>query len=245
MEDKKVTKEKIAGSDLTLTEYGYLDYITFQWELQSLAIADKRDNGYELKPQYHPAQAGFTDITGFFQSVEEVFSFVREYLIQHEDLQEFLRKRHQEAKDEAKKCLEYNRAERAKYYHLELEDLTPEHNIYYSDLISTKLRHSLVQAEVYTLADICHWKRRDFKNIRNCGEKTTKELENLLHHVGLDWDMPKEGTKTDSSSNFDDGFKSGYDAAVLAAKTWLQENPDCFMQPDGAEKFQKAMDEGI
>lgn len=245
MEDKKVQKEKVADSELTLTTYTHIDLNSFTWEKQSLCHATKCDNGYELKTDWYVKKAGHTALSGTFPTIEDTLSYVRDYLIQHEDLQDLLRKMHQEAIEASRKNAEINKAEKAKYYHLDLADLTPEHNIFYCDLISTKLKNLLGAAEVYTLADLCHWNRRDFKKIRGCGEVATAEVEKLLHHVGLEWGTPKKEPEIKEPSIFDDGFKAGYDAAVLAATTWLQGHPFCFTQPHGAEEFQKAMDKGI
>ena len=38
-----------------------------------------------------------------------------------------------------------------------------------------------------TLGDLCKLHQTDWLNFRNCGRKSLKELDNLLHNNGLDW----------------------------------------------------------
>jgi len=184
---------KIAGGSLQVKYYP--DIVWVSWKSISLGYFEKKDEKWLYYNYINKDVAP--------QEVEE--DKFEEYVITRcwENIDELKAR----CEEEKKRNIEYRlkaKEEKAKYYHLELKDLTKEHNLFYSDIISTRLRNALRAAEKYTLEELAEMKKNDLLQIRNFGQKTIEEIESLFELVDLDWNMASKTTREKQLGKYSD-----------------------------------------
>lgn len=202
-------KKQILGHPLTWDTWGTKTY--YHWYSVLICAVEQMGNKYiitfkktpdaskEYKYRYNTLEQAHESVLKSFQNHKNFFKNLAEEI---------------KAKNDAAR--EKQEAEKAKYYHLEIADLTPDHNLLYADILSVRSLNILKQAGISTLKELSHLQRSDFAKFRNCGNQTIGELENLLTKVGLTWGM-KDSQYVDSVT---------LSALIEKLQTQLKEHPE-------------------
>lgn len=184
-------KKQILGHPLTWETWGTKTY--YHWYGMPLCTVEAKDFGKViLSPgkAIETLQVADTEHYTIEQVHEIILNFFKFYKEYFKNLAEKIKADNDAAREEQE-------AEKAKYYHLEIAELTPDHNLLYADILSVRSLNILKQTGISTLKELSHLQRSDFAKFRNCGNQTIGELENLLTKVGLTWGM-KDSQYVDS-----------------------------------------------
>lgn len=185
-------KKQILGHPLVWDTWGAKTY--YYWYGVLLCTVEEKDGKY-IKSFPHTMQTlKESEVVAEYSTLEQAHETTLEYFKTGKFFFKNLEAQIKEKNDAAR---EEQEAEKAKYYHLEIADLTPDHNLLYADILSVRSLNILKQAGISTLKELSHLQRSDFAKFRNCGNQTIGELENLLTKVGLTWGM-KDSQYVDS-----------------------------------------------
>lgn len=175
-------KVNISGHSLSWETWGKKTY--YRWYGKPVCTVEHQGGSYHLAPDkdMEGVKEGQHEFVTFGQAHESVLGMFKE----HKDV---IKKLESLSKAEKEAGRRERNAEQAKSYHLELSELTPEHDLLHADILTVRSLTILKHAGISTLRELSHWQRRDFANLRNCGKGTVDEMEALLTQVGLTWGM--------------------------------------------------------
>lgn len=172
------------GHPLTWIKHGTTKY--YHWYGELLCTVELKDGKYVKSFPPSMQTLKVAEVVTEYDTLKQAHETILEYFKTGKFFFKNLEVQIKEKNDA--KCKE-RETEKAKYYHLELDDLTPEHDLLYADILSTRALNLLKAARVRTLKELAKRQRADIAKYRNCGRKSLDELEKLLNRVGLTWGM--------------------------------------------------------